>query len=80
MATLSHLVGGWAAIDEEPVPLHKLPECVADGVASPPDPDSLHHARVPQLSAAKLSVKHLQKYSVTVTTQYSFYTQTFIFP
>jgi hypothetical protein len=32
---------------------------IPDRVACPSDPDGLHHARVAQLSAAQLSVKHL---------------------
>ena len=55
-----HLVGGRAAVDEVPVPLHELLEGVPDGVARPPDPDGLHHAGVPQLATAELPVKHLQ--------------------
>ena len=38
-----HLVGGGAAVDEVAVSLHELLEGVSDGVASPPDPDGLHH-------------------------------------
>ena len=55
-----HLVGGRAAVDEVPVPLHELLEGVPDRIAGPPDPDGLHHTGVPQLSAAELSVKHLE--------------------
>lgn len=51
----------WAAINEESVPLHELPEGVTDRVACPPDPYSFHHARVPQLAAAQLTIKQLQK-------------------
>ncbi len=32
---------------------------IPDRVACPSDPDGLHHARVAQLSATQLSVKHL---------------------
>ena len=48
-----------AAVDEVPVPLRELHEGVPDGVACPPDPDRLHHARVAQLAAAQLSIEHL---------------------
>lgn len=68
---LTHLVGGRAAINEESVPLHELPECVADGVARSPDPYSLHHARVPQLAAAQLTVKQLTDHIVTIKTQHN---------
>ena len=57
----SHLMSRWAAINEESVPLYKLPEGVTDGVACPPDSYSFHHARVSQLAAAQLTVKQLQK-------------------
>ena len=42
-----------------PVSLDELLEGVSDGVARTPDPDGLHHARVAQLPAAQLPVKHL---------------------
>lgn len=64
-------MGWWAAIDEEPVPLHELPEGVADGVACSPYPYSLHHARVPQLAAAQLTVKQLTDHIDTIRTQHS---------
>ncbi len=53
----THLVSRRDAVDEKPVPVDKLPERVPDRVAGPPDPDRLHHARVPQLAAAQLPVE-----------------------
>lgn len=64
-------MGGRAAVDEEPVPLHELPECVADGIARSPDPYSLHHAGVPQLAATQLTVKQLTDHTVTIRTQHN---------
>lgn len=64
-------MGGRAAVDEESVPLHELPECVADGVARSPDPYSLHHAGVPQLAAAELTVEQLIDHTVTIRTQHN---------
>ena len=52
-------MGRRTAVDEVPVTLSELHEGVSDGVASPPDPDRLHHARVAQLAAAQLSIEHL---------------------
>ena len=46
--------------DEEPISVHKLLECEPDWVTRPPDPDRLQHPRVPQLAAAKLTVKYLR--------------------
>ena len=55
-----HLVGWRAPVDEVAVSLHELLEGVPDGVASPPDPDGLHHPGVSELSAAQLAVEHLR--------------------
>ena len=52
---------GWATGNEETVTVDELSKRMSDGVASPPDPDGLHHARVPQLAATEFSVKHLKK-------------------
>ena len=38
------------AVDDEPVPLHELPEGVPDGVAGPADSYRLHHTGVPELA------------------------------
>ena len=42
------------------VPLDELAKCVADRIPGAPDTDCFHHARVPQLAATEVAVKHLQ--------------------
>lgn len=46
-------------VQENPVPPQEFTECVANGVSQFPDADRVHHAGVPQLTHAQLSVEHL---------------------
>ena len=48
---------------QDAVALHKLSEGVANGVACPPDPYGLHHARVAELTHAQLPVEQLHAVS-----------------
>lgn len=58
----THLLVCWLhAGHEHPVPVHELHKRVADGVASPADPDGLHHSRVPQLPDTQFPVEQLGK-------------------
>lgn len=54
---------------EEPVALNKFLEGMSDGVASSANANGLHHARVPQLTAAQTSVEHLDTFSHQKTNQ-----------
>ena len=42
------------------VPLDELAKGVADRIPCAPDADGFHHARIPQLAATEVAVKHLQ--------------------
>ena len=51
----------WTSRDEESVAIHKLWERVSDGVAGPSNSDRLHHSGVSELTAAELTIKHLEE-------------------
>ena len=53
-------VGGADAHHQDTVAINKLTELVSDWITGATDADRLHHTRVSQLTAAKLTVKHLE--------------------
>lgn len=60
MSPALYLLVGWLhARQQHTVPLHKLYEAVADGVAGSSDSDGLHHPRVPQLAHTQVPVEQL---------------------
>lgn len=49
-----------ARLQKDPVATQELLKGVAHGIASFPDADGLHHARVAQLTHAEISVEELR--------------------
>lgn len=68
-AIFEYLMSRSYARYEEPVALNKFLEGVSDRIASSANANGLHHARVPQLTAAQTSVKHLDTFSYQKTNQ-----------
>lgn len=52
-------------LQKDSVAIEELVEGVANRISSFPDPDCLHHAGVPQLTQAQLSVKQLTRVQQT---------------